>query len=203
MSQVIYSQPGWSSPFLGRGNSVGPPALSGVIMFSVKHNQSPRSQPLYKPRGPPQSIPAGWVTYHCGLTTERRWAEPSRARRQTAGWILMQTWGEARWWPACQAMTDLLWANTGKGGGGGGGSRWEAVVFYQLFTPFELESEGMCKCSRSDKIYGRVKVIFFSPLRVSGNKSLSLRKFHFFQRMWSKELGTHKEFLVPWFPGNF
>lgn len=88
-------------------------------MFSVKHNQSPRSQPLYKPWGPPP-INTGWL----GDLSSRddhgaalSWAEPSRARRQTAGWILMQTWGEARWWPACQAVTDLLWVNTGKDGG--------------------------------------------------------------------------------------
>lgn len=50
---------------------------------------------------------------------------------------------------------------------GGKKSHGEAVVFHQLFTPFELKSEGMRKCSQSDKIYGRVKVIFFSPpLRV-------------------------------------
>lgn len=75
MSQVKYSQPGWSSPFPGPGNSVGPPVLSGVIMFSVKHNQSPRSLPLYKPPGPP--INSGWLG---DLSSQAdRWAEPSRA----------------------------------------------------------------------------------------------------------------------------
>ncbi len=93
VSQVIYSQPGWSSPFLGRGNSVGPPALSGVIMFSVKHNQSPPSLPLYKPRGPP--INTGWLG-DLSLLAGRR-AELSRAGQQTADCILMQPRGEACW----------------------------------------------------------------------------------------------------------
>lgn len=180
MSQVIYSQPGWSSPFLGRGNSVGPPALSGVIMFSVKHNQSPRSQPLYKPRGPPQSIPAGWVTYHRGLTAEQRCAEPSRAKRQTAGWILMQTWGEARWWPACQAVTDLLWVNTGKDG------EKNLVERPWCFTSnLHHLSSNPRECVNVAKVKKFMVVLkwFFSPPRVSGNKRLSLRKFHFFRRV--------------------
>lgn len=82
-------------------------------MFSVKHNQSPRSQPSYKPRGPPQSIPAGWVTYHCGLTTEQRWAEPSRAerggRQRAESWCRREVRpvGDlpARQWPICYEPT--------------------------------------------------------------------------------------------------
>lgn len=44
-------------------------------MFSVKHNQSLRSLPLYKPRGPP--INSGWLG-DLSSQADRR-AEPGRA----------------------------------------------------------------------------------------------------------------------------
>lgn len=120
MSQVIYSQPGWSSPFLGRGNSVGPPALSGVIMFSVKHNQSPRSQPLYKPRGPP--INTGWLGDLSSQADHRlSWGAPSRAEPSEVADSGRNPDADVRW-PAREAVTDLLWANMREGKEGG--SHW-------------------------------------------------------------------------------
>lgn len=115
MSQVIYSRPGWSSPFLGRGNSVCPPALSGVIMFSVKHNQSPRSSPLYKPQRPP--INTGWLGDLSSRADCR--AEPSWAERSSRQWAESWCRREVRpvgdlptgQWPICYGPT---WGKMGE-----------------------------------------------------------------------------------------
>lgn len=141
MSQVIYSQPGWPSPFLGRGNSVGPPALSGVIMSSVKHNQSPRCTPLYKPREAP--INSGWLG-DLSLRADRR-AEASGAAdiglnpdADVRGGLLV----------SCPPGTDrFILSQRGRK------CPWEDMVLQQLFTTFWPEDKKMCKCSQSSQIY--------------------------------------------------
>lgn len=141
MSQVIYSQPGWPSPFLGRGNSVGPPALSGVIMSSVKHNQSPRCTPLYKPRGPP--INRGWLG-DLSLRADRR-AEASVAAdiglnpdADVRGGLLV----------SCPPGTDrFILSQRGEK------CPWEGMVLQQLFTSFWSDSKKMGKCCQSSQIY--------------------------------------------------
>lgn len=152
MSQVIYSQPGWPSPFLGRGNSVGPPALSGVIMFSVKHNQSPRCSPLYKPRGPP--INSGWLG-DLSLRADRG-AEASRAAdiglnpdADVMGGL----------WVICPPGADRFILSQRRGKKKkkktcwGGGWHGVATVIYNLLAT------QTCKCSQSGRIYERINVI--------------------------------------------
>lgn len=146
MSQVIYSRPGWSSPFLGRGNSVGPPALSGVIMFSVKHNQSPPSLPLYKPPGPP--INTGWLgdlssrAGHGAERAELSWAERG-SRQWAASWCRREVRpvGDlpARQWPICYESTC--------GKMGWGGFLQEGTLTGYLHCSSQYMQEHMFSCT--------------------------------------------------------
>lgn len=84
-------------------------------MFSVKHNQSPPSLPLYKPRGPP--INTGWLgdlSSWAGRRAELSWAERG-SRQWAASWCRREVRpvGDlpARQWPICYEST---WGKMGE-----------------------------------------------------------------------------------------
>lgn len=118
---VYTSSPGGRLHFLGRQILS---ALSGVIIFSVKHNQSLLSLPLYKLQGPTtplpprkptpfQSILAGEVTY-CWLAAEssgvaqasgQQWATWHK-RKLNGCWLLWLRW--CKIWHLGVCLTKIL-----------------------------------------------------------------------------------------------
>lgn len=117
-------------------------------MSSVKHNQSPRCTPLYKPRGPP--INSGWLA-DLSLRADRR-AEASRAAdiglnpdADVRGGLLV----------SCPPGADrFILSQRGEK------CPREAMVLHRLFTTFWPEGKEMCKCSQMHE-YINVTFFFF------------------------------------------
>lgn len=115
-------------------------------MSSVKHNQSPRCTPLYKPREPP--INSGWLgdlslRADCGAEASGAADIGLNPDTDVSGGLLV----------SCLPGTDRFIRSPR-----GGKCPRKAMVLHHLFTTFQPEREEIRKCSQSSLIYEGINI---------------------------------------------